>query len=246
MANRFGVSDSLLNAVMQTMQEGGVSRHAAFGHINEAAQPKWKVAVGNKHYTVTARNTAEASKKAMAIARKEGNNGVGGQITKMAEQKMDPVNKKALEKDFDDREDKDIDNDGDEDESDEYLHNRRKAVKKAMKKEEVELDEDITKMSHGRLKWHMNTGVPHGSYTKDEMKKEKERRMKHRDTADAYRAAKPGLSEQSKDYGPGHIGAVQKMLDKEREAKKAKTLTNSKKDTIELNPKEKDYNKGEM
>lgn len=73
--------------------------------------------------------------------------------------KMDKVDPKALEKDFDDRKDKDIDNDGDTDASDEYLHNRRKAVKKAMNKEE---------------------------------------------------------------YGPGHIGAVQKMLDKEREAKKAK------------------------
>jgi hypothetical protein len=53
--------------------------------------------------------------------------------------KMDKVNPKALEKDFDDREDKDIDNDGDTDKSDEYLHNRRKAVKNAisMKKEAV-------------------------------------------------------------------------------------------------------------
>jgi hypothetical protein len=46
--------------------------------------------------------------------------------------KMDKVNPKALEKDFDDREDKDIDNDGDTDKSDEYLHNRRKAVKNAI------------------------------------------------------------------------------------------------------------------
>ena len=53
--------------------------------------------------------------------------------------KMDKVNPKALEKDFDDREDKDIDNDGKVDSSDEYLHNRRKAVKNAMsmKKEAV-------------------------------------------------------------------------------------------------------------
>jgi len=48
---------------------------------------------------------------------------------------MDPVNKKALKKDFDDREDKDIDNDGDTDDSDEYLHKRRKAISKAMKDE---------------------------------------------------------------------------------------------------------------
>ena len=54
---------------------------------------------------------------------------------------MDKVNPKALKKDFDDRKDKDIDNDGDVDDSDEYLHNRRKAVSKAVKNEEVEVDE---------------------------------------------------------------------------------------------------------
>lgn len=50
----------------------------------------------------------------------------------LGEKKMDPVNKKELEKDFKDRKDKDIDNDGDADKSDEYLHNRRKAIKQAM------------------------------------------------------------------------------------------------------------------
>ena len=63
-------------------------------------------------------------------------------LSMVSEKKLDPVNKKALNKDFDDREDKDIDNDGDTDSSDEYLHNRRKAVKKAMKKEEVESDKE--------------------------------------------------------------------------------------------------------
>jgi len=57
---------------------------------------------------------------------------------------MDKVNPKALKKDFDDRKDKDIDNDGDVDDSDEYLHNRRKTVSKAVKKEEVDLDEDAS------------------------------------------------------------------------------------------------------
>lgn len=59
------------------------------------------------------------------------------------EKKMDKVNPKALKKDFDDRKDKDIDNDGDVDDSDEYLHNRRKTVAKAVKKEEVELEEKV-------------------------------------------------------------------------------------------------------
>lgn len=53
------------------------------------------------------------------------------------DEKLDPVNKKAVKKDFDDRKDKDIDNDGDVDDSDEYLHKKRKAISKAMKKEET-------------------------------------------------------------------------------------------------------------
>lgn len=44
--------------------------------------------------------------------------------------KMDKVDKEALKKKFSKRKDKDIDNDGDSDESDEYLHNRRKAISK--------------------------------------------------------------------------------------------------------------------
>ena len=49
---------------------------------------------------------------------------------------MDKVQPKALKKKFKDRKDKDIDNDGDVDDSDRYLHRRRKAVSKAIKKEE--------------------------------------------------------------------------------------------------------------
>ena len=48
---------------------------------------------------------------------------------------MDAVQPKAVKKKFKDRKDKDIDNDGDTDDSDEYLHNRRKTVSKAVKDE---------------------------------------------------------------------------------------------------------------
>lgn len=51
----------------------------------------------------------------------------------MKKEAMDPVG----------REDSDIDNDGDVDKSDKYLHARRKAISKAMKKEEVELEENF-------------------------------------------------------------------------------------------------------
>jgi hypothetical protein len=53
---------------------------------------------------------------------------------KVAEAKLDPVDHKALKGSHADRKDKDIDNDGKVDKTDEYLHNRRKAVKHAMAK----------------------------------------------------------------------------------------------------------------
>jgi len=45
---------------------------------------------------------------------------------------LDKVQPKAVKKKFVNRLDKDIDNDGDTDDSDEYLHRRRKAVAKAL------------------------------------------------------------------------------------------------------------------
>ena len=80
MSNRFGISDSLLDAVKE-VQDQDVSKYRAFGLIDE-------------------------------------------------KKKMDPVGKA----------DADIDNDGDVDDSDKYLHNRRKAVKKAMGGEKDEVD----------------------------------------------------------------------------------------------------------
>jgi len=46
---------------------------------------------------------------------------------------------------FEDREDKDIDNDGDSDDSDEYIHNKRKAITKAVKSTKESLDKRPTK-----------------------------------------------------------------------------------------------------
>ena len=55
--------------------------------------------------------------------------------------KVDP-SKVEPEDDYEDREDKDIDNDGDTDDSDEYLHKKRQAITKAIKKEDVNEDID--------------------------------------------------------------------------------------------------------
>ena len=51
---------------------------------------------------------------------------------------LDPVDHDELKGKHKDREDGDIDNDGDTDSSDKYLHKKRKAISKAMKKEEVD------------------------------------------------------------------------------------------------------------
>ena len=51
--------------------------------------------------------------------------------SKVVSEALDPVNKDAVKKKFDDRKDKDIDNDGDTDSTDKYLHKRRAAISKA-------------------------------------------------------------------------------------------------------------------
>lgn len=81
----------------------------------------------------------ELRKKLKGMKNTSGLLGQLGEV-RIYEKKLDKVNPDALKKDFDDREDKDIDNDGDVDDSDEYLHNRRQAIAKAMK-ESVGLDE---------------------------------------------------------------------------------------------------------
>jgi len=60
----------------------------------------------------------------------------------VSESKLDPVNKDAVKKKFDDRKDKDIDNDGDTDSTDKYLHKRRAAISKAT-------SEAVTQDDHG-------------------------------------------------------------------------------------------------
>jgi hypothetical protein len=60
------------------------------------------------------------------------------EAAKKNEDKLDPVNKDAVKKKFDDRKDKDIDNDGDVDSSDKFLHKRRKAISKSIANEGLE------------------------------------------------------------------------------------------------------------
>lgn len=65
-------------------------------------------------------------------------------LAALLEKKMDPVG----------HEDGDVDNDGDEDESDQYILNRRKAIKKAIQKEEAELEESDSYYAMQKAKEH--------------------------------------------------------------------------------------------
>ena len=53
----------------------------------------------------------------------------------MTEKKVDKISDKQASMDFKNLKDKDIDNDGDVDDSDKYLHKKRQAITKAIKKE---------------------------------------------------------------------------------------------------------------
>ena len=89
---------------------------------------------------------------------------------KKKEEELDPVNKQAVKKKFDDRKDKDIDNDGDVDSTDKYLHKRRKAISKSLNEkepkkkinashcEEVELGENISDDARELINYAENDG----------------------------------------------------------------------------------------
>ena len=75
--------------------------------------------------------------KSMAqILRDMKNPPVEEETVEQMDEALDPVNKVATKKKFKDRKDKDIDNDGDVDSSDKFLHKKRKAISKAMSKEQ--------------------------------------------------------------------------------------------------------------
>ena len=111
--------------------------------IEKAKQGKIKSLVDtikDMFYTSEAKQDEEGNAfgKALQAAKEKGEKTftVAGKHydVKKEEDKLDPVNKDAVKKKFKDRKDKDIDNDGDVDDSDRFLHKRRKAISKAIDK----------------------------------------------------------------------------------------------------------------
>ena len=80
--------------------------------INATYTPDVKLSTEKKYFETKPGSLADAASKVVSEA-------------------LDPVNKDAVKKKFDDRKDKDIDNDGDTDSTDKYLHKRRAAISKA-------------------------------------------------------------------------------------------------------------------
>ena len=85
---------------------------------------KTKFTFGGKEYPVTIKK--DISMKSETNKNDKSDDGDG----------LDAVQPKAVKKKFKDRKDKDIDNDGDVDSSDKFLHKRRKAISKAVNKEQ--------------------------------------------------------------------------------------------------------------
>jgi len=85
---------------------------------------KTKFSFGGKEYPVTIKK--DISMKNETNKNDKSDDGDG----------LDAVQPKAVKKKFKDRKDKDIDNDGDVDSSDKFLHKRRKAISKAVNKEQ--------------------------------------------------------------------------------------------------------------
>ena len=165
---------------------------------------------------------------------------------------LDPVNKDAVKKKFDDRKDKDIDNDGDVDSSDKFLHKRRKAISKAMKEDLGKEDEPKVKKIIGKLK---KASDAHAGQAKDLQKA-----MTEDDMAKFHKMQKDGKSaEQIAKALDIDVKSTKKLMDdyvgvnvddkgEKSNAMKVKVYNDPKrgeKSVVDPEPKIKDVIKGE-
>jgi len=128
-----GSLESAVESVSTAKKDEGFAsdaqRKAAFASGYKEPKNKKKKEEGNA-FGAALQAAKEKGEKTFTVAGKKFD-------VKTEEEKLDKVNPTAVKKKFDDRKDKDIDNDGDVDDSDKFLHKRRKAISKAVKGEEV-------------------------------------------------------------------------------------------------------------
>jgi len=131
------------------------------------------------------------------------------------QEKLDPVNKDAVKKKFDDRKDKDIDNDGDVDSTDKYLHKRRKAISKAISKESYDIGKDYAEHT-------LDVTPGQGKKDVDNM------------LNSAYNKNQSMREALAKVWG---VSEGKSPFQKEEEKPLTKTMTGQKPTTVKVNPK---------
>ena len=184
---------SLENSILSVWSEATKKEGNAFGMALQAAKEN-----GDKTFTVNGK-TYDVKKE---------------------QEKMDKVNKVALGKKFKDRKDKDIDNDGDVDDSDKYLHKRRQAVSKAIKKENYEVG---TKARRD----HTIETTP--GQSKEDFEKQGEVKHKKKNSMREALAKMWGIEEGKNPFD--------KKEDKKYNKKEGKTLTGKPETKVEVEPK---------
>ena len=183
---------SLENSILSVWSEAAKKEGNAFGMALQAAKEN-----GDKKFTVSGK-------------------------TYDVKTEMDKVNKVALGKKFKDRKDKDIDNDGDVDTSDKYLHKRRKAVSKAISKENFEVG---TKARRD----HTIETTP--GQSKEDFEKQVEVMHKKKNSMREALAKMWGIEEKN------NKNPFDKKEDKKYNKKEGKTLTGKPETKIEVEPK---------
>ena len=184
---------SLENSILSVWSEATKKEGNAFGMALQAAKEN-----GDKTFTVNGK-TYDVKKE---------------------QEKMDKVNKVALGKKFKDRKDKDIDNDGDVDDSDKYLHKRRQAVSKAIKKENYEV---------GTKARRDHTIEPTPGQSKEDFEKQVEVMHKKKNSMREALAKMWGIEEGKNPFD--------KKEDKKYNKKEGKTLTGKPETKVEVEPK---------
>ena len=183
---------SLENSILSVWSEAAKKEGNAFGMALQAAKEN-----GDKKFTVSGK-------------------------TYDVKTEMDKVNKVALGKKFKDRKDKDIDNDGDVDSSDKYLHKRRKAVSKAISKENYEV---------GTKERRDHTIETTPGQSKEDFEKQVEVMHKKKNSMREALAKMWGIEEKN------NKNPFDKKEDKKYNKKEGKTLTGKPETNIEVEPK---------
>jgi len=172
---------------------------------------------------------------------------------KVVSEGLDPVNKDAVKKKFDDRKDKDIDNDGDVDSSDKFLHKRRKAISKAMKedlgKEDEKSVKDVIKglkkatQLHGKQAASLSKALKNEELGKEDTPKVNKIISKLKKASGAHASQAKDLEKAVKEYVGVNVDDKGEVINTKKDGNK--DPKRGEKALVDPEPKIKDVIKGE-